>query len=147
MRVKGGNTLNIFVICSKKNYKHVGFVVQILEANGHQVQLPNSIENPYAEFEAKNRGVEGHLVFKRLMHQENHQKILACDAVLVVNFEDEPESGYIGGATFLEMYDAYLHGKGIYLCKPITQMVFKDEINGLMAPVLLDGRFEMVGKM
>jgi len=58
------------------------------------------------------------------------------DAVLVLNFEKNGLQNYIGGATFLEMYDAFRMAKKIYLFNEIPEGIMKDEINGFSPTVI-----------
>jgi hypothetical protein len=50
---------------------------------------------------------------------------------------------YIGGATFLEMYDAFRLGKKIYLYNDVPEGILKDEIVGF-DPIVIDGDLEKV---
>jgi hypothetical protein len=60
------------------------------------------------------------------------------DSVLVLNFEKNGQTNYIGGATFLEMYDAFRLGKKIYMFNNIPEGILKDEIIGFN-PILING--------
>ena len=60
------------------------------------------------------------------------------DAVLVLNYEKNGVDNYIGGATFLEMYDAFRLGKKIYMLNDIPKGLLEDEIIGFK-PVIIHG--------
>ena len=69
--------------------------------------------------------------------------IEAQDAVLVLNFEKNGMENYIGGATFLEMYDAFRLGKKMYLYHPVPEGILRDEIVGFH-PILIDEHLELI---
>ena len=71
------------------------------------------------------------------------------DAVLVLNFDKEKDGkiskNYIGGATFLEMYDAFNLDKEIYLYNDIPEGMLYDEIEGF-GPTVIKGNLSLVYK-
>lgn len=139
--------MKIFLICSKKFYDRVAEAKEVLESVGNEIILPNCYDDPGTEARTIEQGEEAHKEFKTRMYQLSREKINECDAVVVLNF-DTVKNGverknYIGGATFLEMYDAYLLGKEIYLYNDIPECDFKDEIEG-MGPVVLNGDLSLI---
>lgn len=56
--------------------------------------------------------------------------------MLVLNFKKAGISNYIGGATFLEMYDAFRLNKKIFLYNDIPDGILRDEIVGF-SPILI----------
>ena len=69
------------------------------------------------------------------------------DAVLVLNLDKEKNGkllkNYIGGATFLEMYDAFRLGKKIYLYNDIPDGMLYDEIEGF-GPIIINGDLDQI---
>ena len=65
------------------------------------------------------------------------------DAVLVLNFDRGDIKNYIGGATFLEMYDAFRLGKKIFMYNDIPDGILYDEILGFN-PVILNGNLDKI---
>ena len=69
------------------------------------------------------------------------------DAVLVLNYDKnkngEIYKNYIGGATFLEMYDAFRLNKKIFLMNDIPRGMLFDEIEGFN-PTVLNGSINLV---
>ena len=69
------------------------------------------------------------------------------DAVLVLNYDKEKNGkvykNYIGGATFLEMYDAFRFGKKIFLMNDIPEGMLFDEIEGF-GPVVLKENLDLL---
>lgn len=43
------------------------------------------------------------------------------DAVLTLNFDKNEKKNYIGGATFIEIYEAFMKNKKIYLYNEIPE--------------------------
>ena len=92
-------------------------------------------------------GREEHQKFKAKMYKQSEDTIKNMDAVLVLNMDKEKDGviykNYIGGATFLEMYDAFRMNKKIYLYNDIPQSILTDEIKGF-APILINGDLNLV---
>ncbi|MBI2635634.1 MAG: hypothetical protein HYW79_03815 [Parcubacteria group bacterium] len=130
--------MKIFICASKHNYDKVGLIKQKLEALGHFVTLPNSYDNPMKENEMKEIGPDAHQKWKADMLKNQDTKVLANDAILVLNFDKNNQSNYIGGATFLEVFRAFDSGKKIFLFNPIPDCIFTDELLG-MNPSVING--------
>ncbi len=130
--------MKIFIIASKSFYDKVPEVKKALEEKGHEITLPNSYDNPFLEEEIKKKSEAEHASFKKEMYELSEKTIRNCDAVLVLNFEKHGVKNYIGGATFLEMYNAFRFGKKIYIYNDIPLGYLRDEIAGF-APILLNG--------
>jgi hypothetical protein len=99
-----------------------------LESAGHEVTFPNSIDNPTKEFEMKEIGSKEHSSWKGRMLRLGGEKVLANDAILVLNMDKNGVQNYIGGATFIEMYQAFDAGKKIFLYNNIPDGMLRDEI-------------------
>ena len=65
------------------------------------------------------------------------------DNTIYKNKDGETYKNYIGGATFLEMYDAFRLGKIIYLMNDIPKGMLFDEIEGFN-PIVLNGNIDLV---
>lgn len=135
--------MKIFIICSKKFYDRVPEIQIALEESKHVITLPNSYTNPTAEAEYLNLGIEAHAKWKAEMLRHSTDVIEINDAVLVLNFEKNGVPNYIGGATFLEMYDAFRIGKTIFLMNAIPKGILRDEIAGFN-PIILNGDLSRV---
>jgi hypothetical protein len=139
--------MKILVICSKKFYSKIEEVKQELEKRGNRIFLPNCYDDPTAEQKAWDLGVEEHQKFKAQMYKQSEDTIKKMDAVLVLNLDKEKDekilNNYIGGATFLEMYDAFRLGKKIYLYNDIPDGMLFDEIEGF-GPIIINGDLELI---
>ena len=142
-RVPSGPQMKIFVICSKVFYSKIPEIKKELEISGHEIELPNCFDDPEAENKIKNFSREEHSRWKAEMLKHSTEVIQNCDVVLVLNFEKNGIKNYIGGATFLEMYDAFKLNKKIFLYNQIPEGILKDEINGF-SPVIIEGDLKKI---
>lgn len=129
--------MKIFLVCSKKFYDKVPDIKAELETLGHQLTLPNCFEDPTTEDRIRELGPKKHSEWKSEMLRHSTGKIAKNDAILVLNFEKNGIKNYIGGATFLEMYDAFKLNKKIFLYNPAPQGILYDEIVGF-DPIVLN---------
>ena len=139
--------MKILIICSKKFYSKIEEVKKILEEKNNEVFLPNCYDDPTAEQKMWDLGKEEHQKYKAKMYKQSEETISKMDAVLVLNLDKEKEGeifkNYIGGATFLEMYDAFRLGKKIYLYNDIPNGMLFDEIEGF-GPIIIKGDLNLI---
>ena len=139
--------MKILVICSKKFYSKIEEVKKILEEQNIEVFLPNCYDDPTTEQRMWDLGKEEHQKFKAKMYKQSEDTISEMDAVLVLNLDKEKNGevfkNYIGGATFLEMYDAFRLGKKIYLYNDIPNGMLFDEIEGF-GPIIINGDLNLI---
>lgn len=107
------------------------------------MHLPNCFDDPDTENRIRVLGKEEHQKFKSEMFRQSENLIKNMDAVLVLNFDKDDKKNYIGGATFLEMYDAFRFNKSIYLYNEVPEGMLKDEIIGF-GPTILNGDLEKI---
>ena len=139
--------MKLLMICSKQFYPKIEEIKTILEKRNIEVYLPNCYDDPTTEERTWKLGKEEHQKFKAKMFKRSEELINAMDAVLVLNYDKEKDGitykNYIGGATFLEMYDAFRLGKKIYLINDIPEGMLYDEIQGF-APIIINGDLEQI---
>lgn len=139
--------MKIFIICSKKFYPKIEEIKKILEEKNIEVFLPNCYDDPTIEQRMQDLGKEEHQKFKAKMYKQSEDTISEMDAVLVLNLDKEKDGevfkDYIGGATFLEMYDAFRLGKKIYLYNDIPIGMLFDEIEGF-GPIIINGDLNLI---
>lgn len=70
--------------------------------------------------------------------RQHYKHILASNAVLVVNSKKNGIKGYIGGNVLIELGQAYVNDKKIFLLNQIPEMPYTEEILALQ-PIILDG--------
>ena len=129
--------MKIFIICSKRFYDQIPNIKGYLESKGHQVSLPNCFDDPATEARYREMGFLEHSKWKSDMIKQSEDIINNHDAVLVLNFKKDEISNYIGGATFLEMYDAFRLDKKIFLYNDIPDGILMDEIIGF-SPIVIN---------
>jgi hypothetical protein len=129
--------MKIFIICSKKFYDQIPSIKDFLELKGHQITLPNCFEDPETEARYREIGILEHAKWKSKMIKQSEDIINNHDAVLVLNFKKNEILNYIGGATFLDMYDAFRLNKQIFLYNEIPDGILKDEIIGF-SPIIIN---------
>lgn len=139
--------MNILIICSKNFYGMIPSIKEKLEKNNHVVYLPNCYDKPDTEDKMRLLGEKEHREFKAKMFSKSEETIKNMDAVLVLNFDKEKDGiilkNYVGGATFLEMYDAFRFNKKIYLFNDIPEGILNDEIKGF-DPIVIDGNIDII---
>lgn len=133
--------MKIFIICSKAFYDRIPSIKEELESKGHIITLPNSYDDPNRE--SRYRGTAEHAMWKKEMINHSEKVISGIDSVLVLNYEKNGIPNYLGGATFLEMYDAFRLGKQIYMMNDIPDGMLQDEIIGLN-PVIINGNLSKI---
>lgn len=129
--------MKIFMVCSKRFYDKVPAIKAELESAGHEITLPNCFDDPGREARTWELGPDEHAKWKSGMLLRSIDVIKDLDALLVLNFTKDGIENYIGGATFLEMYEAFRHGKSVFLYNPIPEGMLKDEINAFRPVVIL----------
>lgn len=141
--------MKILIICSKKFYSKISKIKKELEKNNIEVFLPNCYDDPTWEDKMWALGEEEHQKFKAKMYKQSEQIIKQMDAVLVLNFDKiidgKIEKNYVGGATFLEIYDAFRLNKKIYLYNEIPKGILYDEIHGF-SPIIIYGDLSKIWK-
>ena len=130
--------MKILIICSKTFYSQIPAIKKQLEERKIEVVLPNCYDNPETEQQMWRKGSKEHSEFKAKMYKQSEETISVVDAVLVLNFNKQLSFNYVGGATFLEMYDAFRLGKKIYLYNNIPHGILYDEIQGF-SPIIING--------
>ena len=141
--------MKILIICSKKFYDKIPPIKETLEYNGLDIYLPNCYDNPQTENEMWKLGELEHQKFKARMYKQSEELISQMDGVLVLNFDKVADGiiykNYIGGATFLEIYDAFRMNKKIYFYNDIPEGILYDELQGF-APIILNGDLSNIFK-
>lgn len=133
--------MKIFLICSKSFYDKVLNYKRQLEEMGHECFLPNCFDAPQTE--SLYRGTKEHAEWKAKMFKHSEETISNMDAVLVLNFDKKGQKNYIGGATFLEVYDAFRLNKKIFFINPLPEGILHDELIGF-SPKIINGNLKEI---
>lgn len=137
--------MKIAIVASMKFSKEMVVTSRHLNEQGHTTILPVGVEKhidneSLKEEEDSNTKIKGDLI------RGYYKKIESSDALLVLNYDKNNISNYIGGNTFIEMAFACVLKKPIYLLNPIPEISYSDEIEA-MEPIILNGRLEMVRRV
>ena len=134
--------MKVMIVCSTTFYDKVGPIKEQLEKNNHKVITPNCYDAPVTSDDHKKMTPEEYLDFFRNMYYESRDKICDIDAILVLNYSKEKNgqtlTNYIGASTFLEMYEAFMNNKKIYMINDFPDNMLLDEIKGFN-PIVLNG--------
>lgn len=81
---------------------------------------------------------------KKELMVDHFKKVIAADAILVVNEEKHGMPGYIGGNVLMEMVIAFHYKEKIFILNPISpNLSIKEEVLGLF-PIFLNGDLSKV---
>lgn len=130
---------------------------QQLESLGHEVKLPiNEVKDNNGQSmqvkeyyqKRKTEKDENSWVWDRKQDamRIHFEKVEWSDAVLVLNYDKNGISNYIGGNTLLEMGLAFHMKKKIFLLKGIPEISYREEILA-MKPMVVNGNFKAIENM
>jgi hypothetical protein len=125
-----------------------------LEALGHIAYLPPAEicgefgqKIPTKEYYSIRKTTDAHDGWiwkaKETAMREHFNKVMAADAVLILNYSKNGIENYIGGNTLLEMGVAFHLKKAIFLLNPIPEMCYQNEILGLQ-PLVINGDLTLI---
>ncbi len=98
----------------------------VAHAEGRMPELWEDMRKEHAKVKIKYDYIKYH-----------YNEIINSDAVLVLNFDKNGIKNYVGGNTLIEMGQAYVNNKKIFLLNSIPQMQYKEEIEAL-EPTIID---------
>lgn len=135
--------MKIFIISSVSFYDKIPPIKEYLENKGFELIMPNTYDNPNLEKETWKKGFEAHAKLEKELFKLSEEKIKSVDAVLCVNFKKHNIENYIGGATFIEIYEAFKNNKKIYLYHDIPKGMLYDEIAGF-DPIIINENLDLI---
>ena len=141
------------VVCGSMAFsQHMLDAKEILEKNGHVVDIPEGCEEYIGEkwenkiksgwrpsVEGAQRKIDLNLIRK------HYDKIKLGDVILVLNYDKNGIKNYIGGNSFLEMGFAHILNKKIYVLNPLPEElnVFYQELIA-MQPKIINGDLKLI---
>lgn len=139
--------MKILIICSTSFYDKIKPIKEELESKGHVLKMPNCYDEPVTNEDNKKMTKEEYVRFFKRMYDESKEAISNVDAVLVLNYAKVKDGikydNYIGASTFLEMYEAFMQGKKIFMLNDYPNNMLLDEIKGFN-PVILNGILDLI---
>ena len=140
--------MKILIICSTSFYDKIKPIKESLLNKKYEIVLPNCYDNPVTNEDNKLMNEEEYNDFFKAMYYESREKISKVDAVLVLNYKKIKNKieydNYIGASTFLEMYEAFMQNKKIYILNELPNNMLYDELKGFN-PILLHGDINKIG--
>ena len=135
--------MKIFIISSASFYNKIPPIKEYLENRGFELLMPNTYYTPNLEKEVWKKGFKAHAELEKELFRMSEEKIKSVDAVLCINFEKHNIENYIGGATFIEIYEAFKNNKKIYLYHDIPKGILYDEISGF-EPIIINENLDLI---
>ena len=135
--------MKIFIISSASFYDKISPIKDYLENKGFEVLLPNTYDNPNEEKEAWEKGYKAHAELEKALFKKSEEIIKSVDAVLCINLKKHNIDNYIGGATFIEIYEAFKNNKKIFLYHDIPQGMLYDELAGF-DPIIINEDLDLI---
>lgn len=135
--------MKIFIISSAAFYDKIKPIKDYLESKGFELLMPNTYDSPNLTKEAWNEGYKAHAKLVQKLFKMSEEKIKSVDAVLCINFEKNNIENYIGGATFIEIYEAFKNNKKIYLYHDIPKGMLFDEIASF-EPIVINENLDLI---
>ena len=118
-------------------------ISEILKKQGYETCLPVGVED-HLDNENLKKEEDSNIKIKGDLIRGYYKKIEKSDALLVLNYDKNDISNYIGGNTFIEMAFACVLKKPLYLFNPIPKLSYTSEIEA-MEPIVLNGNLELIG--
>ncbi len=134
----------IALCASAKFFREVNKFKKDLQQLRFRVQAPHGAvlmerSKDYNVTNIKTWFRDGNYRKKTAFINDHFKKIAASDAILVINKDKKGISGYIGGATLMEMGLAHYLKKKIFVLNPISpDLSFREEVLGLN-PIFIEG--------
>lgn len=142
--------MKILIVCSTSFYHKIEDIKKDLELKKHKVFLPNCYDNPVTNDDNKEMSHLEYIKFFDDMFHESREKISLVDAILVLNYDKEKDGvlykNYIGASTFLEMYEAFMQKKKIYILNDYPKNMLIEEIKGFN-PIVLNGDLSLIERL
>ncbi|MBI3335567.1 MAG: hypothetical protein HY001_03660 [Candidatus Portnoybacteria bacterium] len=146
LKMKAKNKIKTIAICCSANFYRQALEIQDeLKKRGFGVAVPHTalVMKKRGDYEPSTYKVwyKDASAYKRkaFLIRHHFRKIIASDAILVVNFEKHGKNGYIGGNTLMEMAIAFHYKKQIFVLNDISKdLPHYEEVMGML-PTLLSG--------
>ena len=135
--------MKIFIISSAAFYDKIKSIKDYLESKGFELLMPNTYDSPNLVKLAWEEGYEAHAKLVQKLFKMSEEKIKNVDAILCINFEKNNIENYIGGATFIEIYEAFKNNKKIYLYHDIPKGMLYDELASF-EPIVINENLDLI---
>lgn len=134
--------MKIMIACSTAFYDNIEEISKRLIKSGHEIIYPNGYNEEIEEKSYEEMTHQEYVDFFQNMFKLSNKKVKEADALLVLNYSkiknENIQENYIGASTFLEMYEALMNNKKIYMLNDFPNNMLTDEIKGF-DPIILNG--------
>ena len=83
------------------------------------------------------------LIKRESLEYYKNYEIILKEIITYDICHENGKKNYVGGSTFLELYEAFMKGKEIYLWNEIPEGILFDEISGF-SPKIINGNLDLV---
>ena len=140
--------MKIYVLGSTSFVEEMVRSVDKIKAAGHEGWIhPHYIDytenQNCADWQRIKNGEEAQVKVENDYIRQHYNHILESDAIFVVNLEKNGIKNYIGGNVLMELGQAYVNNKKIFLLNPIPDLPYADEIRAVK-PIVIDGDFSKI---
>jgi len=116
---------------------------QLLEL-GHEVTVSDFVDSMLGKTAEEQETIKIQQKNNEDAMRKDCKRLENADAVLVVNFDKNGITNYIGGNTFLEIGYAHILGKKIFMFNPVPEIpVYNTELKAFK-PVVFNGDFSLI---
>ena len=132
----------IMIACSTAFFNEIENISNFLKEHNYEIIYPNGYNEEYEELDDITKQY-------KLFYTMSQEKISSTDELLVLNFtktkNNKTLNNYFGPSTFLEMYEAFMQNKKIYLYTnlPDEDHILFDDIKA-MNPICLNKEIEVI---
>ena len=136
--------MKVFVAASSSFWDRLPAIKKKLEALGHEVRLPSTVNDPELEDRTWQKSDEAHVKLIRKLFEDSEERVGKwCEAIYLLNYDKHDTSGYVGGAALIELYIAHREHKKIFIENDVFPGPMYDEIMGF-GPTFIHGDLKRI---
>ena len=136
--------MRVFVAASSSFWDKLPAIKEKLEALGHEVMLPSTVEDPELEERTWQESDGAHVKLIRKLFEDSEERVGKwCDALYLLNWDKHDTPGYVGGAALIELYIAHREHKKIFIENDVFPGPMYDEIMGF-GPTFIHGDLKRI---
>ncbi|MBR5027150.1 hypothetical protein IKX64_00975 [Candidatus Saccharibacteria bacterium] len=136
--------MKVFLAASSSFWDKLPEIKEKLEALGHEVMLPSTVDDPELEERTWKDSNEAHVALIRKLFEDSEERVGKwCDAFYLLNYDKNNTRGYVGGAALIELYIAHREHKKIYIENDVYPGPMYDEIMGF-GPTFVHGDLKKI---
>ena len=136
--------MKVFLAASSSFWDKLPEIKAKLEALGHEVMLPSTVDDPELEERTWKDSNEAHVALVRKLFEDSEERVGKwCDAFYLLNYDKNNTRGYVGGAALIELYIAHREHKKIFIENDVFPGPMYDEIMGF-GPTFVHGDLKKI---